>query len=66
LLTAALQPKISDFGMSRWDKNLAENKTRSNIGPLKHMAPESLQHKTYSKASDVWAFGEVFLGYAYL
>jgi len=56
LLTNILEPKISDFGMSRYileDVGI----TKSNVGPLKWMSPESILKKIYSPASDVWSFG---------
>ena len=40
--------------------NLSEedaNKTQSNIGPVRWMAPESIKENKYSTKSDVWAFG---------
>lgn len=58
LLSASLEPKISDFGLSRMyvgGPNQAGNKTKSTVGPLKWMAPESIMMKQYSPKSDVSA-----------
>ena len=33
------------------------NKTQSNVGPIRWMAPECIKNRTYSLKSDVWAFG---------
>jgi predicted Ser/Thr protein kinase len=59
LLTASGDPKISDFGMSRILKPTEIGKTKSNVGPVCWMAPESLAKGSYSKQSDVWMFGIV-------
>jgi predicted Ser/Thr protein kinase len=52
------EPKITDFGMSRF---LAEEKqhgtTKSELGPIRWMSPESLRIKEYSNKSDIWSFG---------
>lgn len=60
LLTETLEIKISDFGLARVtqkseDGNSIVQKTESNVGPLKWMAPESLTQREYSTKSDVWA-----------
>jgi serine/threonine protein kinase len=58
-------PKISDFGMSRTIVGQsAENKTASNVGPLKWMAPESLRDRVYGTKTDVYTYGLLpsFLG----
>ena len=33
------------------------NKTQSNVGPIRWMAPECIKSNKYSLKSDVWAFG---------
>jgi len=52
---------LNDFGMSRvMSSGLKDGdaqKTKSNIGPVKWMAPESLKDQSYSPKSDVWMFG---------
>lgn len=37
----------------------ASNVTNSNVGPVRWMPPEALIARSYSKASDVYAFGVV-------
>jgi predicted Ser/Thr protein kinase/uncharacterized protein YkvS len=60
LLTATKEPKISDFGMSRvLQREDEEGQTKTNIGPIRWMAPESISKRKYSKKSDVWSFGIV-------
>jgi len=57
LLSANNEPKIGDFGMSRYVNFVEDqNNTQSNVGPLRHMAPECIIHRSYSIKSDVWAF----------
>jgi len=57
--TPNAQPKISDFGMSRIIISKNTGKTKSNIGPVRWMAPESIATRIYSEKSDVWSFGIV-------
>ncbi len=58
LLTNDGQPKISDFGMSRIvQEEAAKGRTKTNFGPIRWMAPESLKDRSYSLKSDVWSFG---------
>jgi serine/threonine protein kinase len=56
LLASGMQPKVSDFGMSRLlgEKEEAKN-TNSTVGPVRWMAPENLKDLQYSYASDVWS-----------
>jgi serine/threonine protein kinase len=51
-------PKVADFGMARLvSDDVYEQQTTNPIGPLKWMAPEQIESRLYSKASDVFAFG---------
>jgi serine/threonine protein kinase len=45
--------------MSRVLQQDIEAKTRSNLGPIRWMSPESIGQQVYSKKSDVWMFGIV-------
>jgi len=49
-------PKVADFGYSRIIAEQEEGHTKSDIGPIKWMAPESIGDREYSEKSDVWAF----------
>ena len=57
ILLASPPIQIGDFGLSR-DLN-KENFYVSHGGkiPVKWTAPEALQYRLYSTASDVWSFG---------
>ena len=60
-ITSNTTIKVSDFGMTRAldnediEKN-ASGKTKSKIGPLKWMAPESITKHEYSEKSDIYMF----------
>jgi len=56
LLASDMNPKIADFGFSRITEK-DENKTKSNEGPLRSMAPECINNKIYGVKTDVWSFG---------
>jgi hypothetical protein len=57
LLTAALVPKLTDFGMARTAEEETTTTTATRVGPIRWMAPEQLADQVVSTASDVWAFG---------
>jgi predicted Ser/Thr protein kinase len=59
LLASSGIPKLSDFGTSRILEKSDYGQTKTNIGPVCWMAPESIALKAYSKKSDVWSFGIV-------
>ncbi|KAL6078324.1 Tyrosine kinase receptor Cad96Ca [Balamuthia mandrillaris] len=62
LLTEEFTIKISDFGLSRLKRDTdstEEQTTKSEVGPLKWMAPESISQQMYSQKSDVWSYGVV-------
>jgi len=57
LLDKELIIKIADFGMSRIVTNQqGYDVTKSDVGPLKWMAPEAIIDRTYSTKTDVYAF----------
>jgi serine/threonine protein kinase len=45
------EPKITDFGMSRIVEEDKRGITKSELGPIRWMAPESLRNKEYSTKS---------------
>jgi len=57
LLGKDYEPVVADFGLSRFTTKNASGMTKSDVGPIKWMAPESLTSQTYSTKSDVWMFG---------
>jgi hypothetical protein len=58
LLTKHNVAKVADFGMARLlDDKVYEQQTENAVGPLKWMAPEQMESRAYSRASDVFAFG---------
>ena len=52
--------KVADFGFLRELDDYQEVYISSNnmlVYPLRWMAPETLEHKQFSTASDVWSYG---------
>ena len=51
--------KVADFGLLRELDDYQEVYISSNmlLCPLRWMAPESVEHKQFSTASDVWSYG---------
>jgi len=57
LLDNDFHVKIADFGMSRVLSDVNHGDvTKSDVGPLKWMAPECISEKKYSPKSDTYAF----------
>eukprot|EP01117_Protostelium_nocturnum_P010070 TRINITY_DN3593_c0_g1_i4.p1 TRINITY_DN3593_c0_g1~~TRINITY_DN3593_c0_g1_i4.p1 ORF type:complete len:384 (+),score=90.75 TRINITY_DN3593_c0_g1_i4:3338-4489(+) len=56
LLSKHLEVKVADFGLSRQQNNEIET-TKSNIGPIRWMAPEAINRRQYSSMSDAFSFG---------
>lgn len=59
LLGVGGEAKISDFGMSRVFGSEKQEIASIDVGPIKWMAPETLETRAFSKMSDVWSFGIV-------
>jgi len=59
LLDSKMSPKVSDFGMSRVAFENKTNKTASEIGPIRWMAPEAMRQRLYNKKTDMWSYGAV-------
>eukprot|EP00118_Oscarella_pearsei_P022000 m.250932 g.250932 ORF g.250932 m.250932 type:complete len:1025 (+) comp40327_c0_seq17:205-3279(+) len=49
--------KLADFGLSRWVEQNHYYKASKGKLPIKWMAPESINFRRFSSASDVWMFG---------
>jgi predicted Ser/Thr protein kinase len=60
ILLAHGVPKISDFGLSRKVEQVQKHsQTKTTLGPIRWMAPESLRSPIYNEKTDVWSFGIV-------
>lgn len=60
LLHNGMRPVICDFGLSRIcdaDSGNDAGVTKSNVGPVRWMAPEALTARMYSAATDLYSFG---------
>jgi len=49
--------KLADFGLSRWIDTDTYYKASKGKLPIKWMAPESINFRRFTTASDVWMFG---------
>ncbi len=51
--------KVADFGLLRELDDYKEVYTSTNMSlcPLRWMAPESIEHRQFSTASDIWSYG---------
>lgn len=49
--------KLADFGLSRWIDERDYYSASPGKLPLKWMAPESINYRRFTSASDVWMFG---------
>ncbi|KAJ7326534.1 Putative serine/threonine protein phosphatase [Desmophyllum pertusum] len=49
--------KLADFGLSRWVDEQAYYKASKGKLPIKWMAPESINFRRFTIASDIWMFG---------
>ncbi|MQM20116.1 hypothetical protein Taro_053131, partial [Colocasia esculenta] len=62
LLDAAMNPKISDFELSRvFDRDQSQGSTTRLVGTLGYMSPEYVTAGRYSDKSDVFSFGVLVL-----
>ncbi|XP_058461464.1 uncharacterized protein LOC131436643 isoform X2 [Malaya genurostris] len=49
--------KLADFGLSRWVEDQSYYTSTKGMLPIKWMAPESINFRRFTTASDVWMFG---------
>nr|XP_018686595.1 PREDICTED: cysteine-rich receptor-like protein kinase 10 [Musa acuminata subsp. malaccensis] len=62
LLDAAMNPKISDFGIAKlFDADQTQDTTKRVVGTFGYMAPEYVKHGKFSVRSDVFSFGILVL-----
>ncbi|PRP81405.1 hypothetical protein PROFUN_11026 [Planoprotostelium fungivorum] len=57
LLSANLDAKVTDFGMSRETEDVnTGGTTTTEVGPLKWMSPEAITERRFSEKSDVYSY----------
>jgi serine/threonine protein kinase len=49
--------QLADFGLSRWVEDQSYYTSTKGMLPIKWMAPESINFRRFTTASDVWMFG---------
>lgn len=52
------RPQLADFGLSRWVEDQSYYTSTKGMLPIKWMAPESINFRRFTTASDVWMFGK--------
>lgn len=57
LVSTPYMVKLADFGLSRVLDNQSYYKSSKGKLPIKWMAPESINFRKFTTASDVWMFG---------
>eukprot|EP01119_Soliformovum_irregulare_P025030 TRINITY_DN9140_c1_g1_i1.p1 TRINITY_DN9140_c1_g1~~TRINITY_DN9140_c1_g1_i1.p1 ORF type:complete len:808 (-),score=157.86 TRINITY_DN9140_c1_g1_i1:51-2474(-) len=57
LIGRDFEAKVADFGLSIVSSEVDSVYLKSEVGPIKWMAPESLLKRKWSSKSDVWSFG---------
>lgn len=58
LVSSPHMVKLADFGLSRVLDNQSYYKSSKGKLPIKWMAPESINFRKFTTASDVWMFGK--------
>lgn len=58
--------KLADFGLSRWVEDQSYYKASKGKLPIKWMAPESINFRRFTTASDVWMFGKLILDFVHV
>uniref|UniRef100_A0A4W5L922 receptor protein-tyrosine kinase n=1 Tax=Hucho hucho TaxID=62062 RepID=A0A4W5L922_9TELE len=63
LVNSNLVCKVSDFGLSRFLEDDTSDPTYTSGGkiPIRWTAPEAIQYRKFTSASDVWSYGIVIL-----
>jgi len=57
LLNERFDVFVSDFGLARIKEEIDQHSAQSDLGPVRHMAPESIERREFSEASDAYSFG---------